>query len=98
MITPLEAAAILAGLMLVSAGWLATQVSWEMEMRQKRDVVLDEIDATALEILRMVPKERYAAATIKYNHLRRLSRAIRHKRPPPPPRTYSYKPELRAGK
>lgn len=96
MITPLEAAAILAGLMLVSAGWLATQVSWEMEMRQKRDVVLDEIDATALEILRMVPKERYAAATIKYNHLRRLSRAIRHNRPPLPPRTYSYKPELRA--
>lgn len=82
--------------MLVSAGWLATQVSWEMEMRQKRDVVLDEIDATALEILRMVPKERYAAATIKYNHLRRLSRAIRHNRPPLPPRTYSYKPELRA--
>lgn len=96
MITPLEAAAILAGLMLVSAGWLATQVSWEMEMRQKRDVVLDEIDATALEILRMVPKERYAAATIKYNHLRRLSRAIRHNRPPLPLRTYSYKPELRA--
>ena len=93
---PLEAAVYFGGALLIIGGWLATQVSWEMTMKQKQDEVLDEIDLTALEILRLVPKERYAAATIKYNHLRRLSRAIRHNRPPLPPRTYSYKPELRA--
>lgn len=96
--TPLEAAAYFVSALLLIGGWLAVELSWEMRMTRKRDEVLDEIDATALELLRLVPNDKYVEASIRYNHLRRLSRAIRHNRPPLPPRTYSYKPELRAGK
>lgn len=63
----------------------------------KRDDVLTQICARAAEMLQQVPQENYAAATLKYNHIRRLARSIMGKKPTVP-KTYSYKPELRAGK
>ena len=63
----------------------------------KRDDVLTQICARAAEMLQQVPPDNYAAATLKYNHIRRLARSIMVQKPVAQ-KTYSFKPEMRAGK
>lgn len=99
MIYPIEAEALLSGSLLAITGWLAIRVAEEMEDLMKHDDALVEICASAAEMLHMVEQSRYPAASLKYNHIRRLARAIMKARPVAPyARTYSFKPELRAEK
>lgn len=94
-----EAEALLLGALLTTGGWLASRVANEMRETMKHDDALTEICASAAEMLHMVEQSQYPAASLKYNHIRRLARAIMKARPVAPyARTYSFKPELRAGK
>lgn len=95
----MEAEALFAGFLLATSGYLANRVSAQMREAMKHDDVLSEICASAAEMLHMVEPSKYPAASLKYNHIRRLARAIMKTKPVAPyARTYSFKPELRAGK
>ncbi|MCK9549180.1 hypothetical protein [Aquamicrobium sp.] len=94
---PIEAASYFGGSLLIIGGWLAKRVAEKMREEMKHDDVLSEICASAAELLHMVEQSKYPAASLKYNHIRRLARAIMRTKPVVPyTRTYSFKPELRA--
>jgi len=98
-IIPLEAAALFAGMLLISGGWLAHRVGQEMREAMRHDDVLKEICDAAEKLLGMVDGGKYEIASLQYNKIRRLAGKIMKNKPKAPlVRTYSYKPELRAAR
>lgn len=86
---------MLAGALLLVGGYFAAKTADVMREAMKRDEILTEICSSALDLLRQIPPEKYEAATVQYNQIRRLARSLMtHK--PTARRTYSYRPELRA--
>ena len=94
----IEADAMFAGSLFTTLGYLASRISERMRQAMEHDEVVTAICAKFAEVLALVPEEKYAEASHKFAHARHLANSIvsAPKRVRRGPRTYSFKPGLRA--
>lgn len=85
--------------MLVSAGWLAVGIAEEMREAMKREEALNTVLESSRTLFSKIPREHVDAEAMgAYGRIRSIviDMARKHNIQIRQPRTYSYKPELRA--